>query len=99
MEASLAGLPVVTTRVGGIPELIQDGETGWCVECEPASIAKAVEEILADYRRALELAHGARRVVLDQHDLDNNVRLLVAAWDSALTRGSPESVQKNHLAG
>ena len=49
LEAMLASLPVVATRVSSMPELVVDGETGILVPPDdPSALAKAVERILAD---------------------------------------------------
>jgi glycosyltransferase involved in cell wall biosynthesis len=49
LEASAAGVPVVATAVGGTPEAIADGNTGFLVPPgEPASIANRVGELLRD---------------------------------------------------
>jgi glycosyltransferase involved in cell wall biosynthesis len=49
MDAQAAGVPVVATRTGGIPELVEDGETGLLVEVgESAELAAAVERMLND---------------------------------------------------
>jgi glycosyltransferase involved in cell wall biosynthesis len=65
MEYMEAALPVVATDVGGIPELVLDGETGLLVPPQdPAALAAAIEKLLADPdRRARmgELARAERR--------------------------------------
>jgi len=61
-EAMAAGLPVVSTRVSGIPELIEDGCSGLLVNPEdPAALADAAECLLLDPEKRRSLATAARR--------------------------------------
>jgi glycosyltransferase involved in cell wall biosynthesis len=47
LEAMAVGVPIVGTRVGGIPDFLKDGETGWfCEVGNPKSIAEKIEYIL-----------------------------------------------------
>ncbi len=49
LEAAAAGVPVVATRVGGVPEVVTDGETGLLVPpADPAALAAALGRLLAD---------------------------------------------------
>lgn len=49
LEAMAAGLPVVSTREGGIPDEVEDGKTGLlCPKGDPGSLADALEELLMD---------------------------------------------------
>lgn len=58
LEAMAAGLPVVATAVGGVPELVQDGRTGWLVPpADPAALAERLRALLID--RELRIAMGA----------------------------------------
>jgi glycosyltransferase involved in cell wall biosynthesis len=59
MEYMAAAKPVVATRVGGVPDLVEHGAHGLLVEPgEPAALAEAIAELLADTDRATEM--GAR---------------------------------------
>jgi glycosyltransferase involved in cell wall biosynthesis len=64
LEAMEAGVPVVASRVSGIPEVVVDGETGWLVPPEePAALAAALAEVTGDGEEAARRgAVGRRRV-------------------------------------
>ncbi|HZF07357.1 MAG TPA: glycosyltransferase family 4 protein [Thermoanaerobaculia bacterium] len=67
LEAMAAGLPVVASRVSGIPEVVVDGETGWLVPPEdPAALAAALEEVLADPAEAARRGEAGRRRVAER---------------------------------
>ena len=60
LEAMAAGLPVVASRVGGIPELIEDGRTGLLVPPQdPMALAGAVVRLLGDSEGARRLGEAA----------------------------------------
>ena len=65
VEAMLAGMPVVSTRVAGIPEMIVDGEDGFLVSPrDPSALAAAIEKVLADSVLATRMgAHGRESAV------------------------------------
>lgn len=61
LEAMAAGVPVIGTNVGGIPEIIQDGFNGLLVSVEsPGSLAGAINRLLADESLRKQLAKNAR---------------------------------------
>ncbi|HAH07474.1 MAG TPA: hypothetical protein DCM05_13295 [Elusimicrobia bacterium] len=64
MEAQTAGLPAVASRVGGIPDVLLDGETGLLVPPDdPGALAKAIVRVLQDKTLAEGFVHkGAERV-------------------------------------
>ncbi len=61
LQAMAAGLPIVATRVGGVPDLIKDGINGLLVPPEdPEELAKAIERLLVDRELAIMLGKNAR---------------------------------------
>jgi len=75
MEAMALGKPVVATSVGGIPEVVIQGETGVLVPPgNPAALAEAVGDLLADPERAAALGARARQRAVEHFD----VRTMIA---------------------
>ena len=59
LEAMLAGLPVVATRVSAVPEVVVDGETGLLVDPgDDRSVAAALGALLSDRTRAAKLGEA-----------------------------------------
>ncbi len=73
MEALIHRVPVVATDVCGIPEVIQDGVTGFLVpEKDPSALANAIIKMVANRESALEMADKGRSLVLRQFDPERN---------------------------
>ncbi len=61
LEAMACGRPVVSTRVGAIPELVEDGETGLLVPwSDPVALADSILTLLTDPGRATRLGLAGR---------------------------------------
>lgn len=61
MEAMAAGLPVVAARIGGVPEVIHEGETGYIFPVgDVAGLVAGVQQTLADPVRRLQMGTAAR---------------------------------------
>ncbi|MBM3149983.1 MAG: glycosyltransferase family 4 protein, partial [Chloroflexi bacterium] len=74
LEALAAGRPVVATRVGGIPEIVLDGETGLLVAPEdPRALADAVVRLVSDRELAARLCANAVRLVRDRFTFERMV--------------------------
>ncbi|MEZ4388569.1 MAG: glycosyltransferase family 4 protein [Candidatus Krumholzibacteriia bacterium] len=77
MEAMARGLPVVSTRLTGIPELVRDGENGLLVAPEaPDALAEALARLLDDPALRRRLGDQARAAVVSGYDLDANTAAL-----------------------
>ncbi|MDO8881024.1 MAG: glycosyltransferase family 4 protein [Coriobacteriia bacterium] len=71
MEAMRAGLPIVASRVGGVPEMIEDGVTGLLVECgDEARLAEAIVRLRDDRALAERLGRGARARFEERYTLE-----------------------------
>jgi glycosyltransferase involved in cell wall biosynthesis len=81
LEAMAMEIAVVSTRVAGIPELIESGTTGILVpEKDPEALAAAIEHLLRDPVRRRELARHGGQVVRDRFDRQKTIQQLVAVF-------------------
>jgi glycosyltransferase involved in cell wall biosynthesis len=63
IEATAAGLPVITSRIGGVPEIVLNGETGYKIEPgDIQSLGDHLERLVADEGLRLQMGWAARRV-------------------------------------
>jgi phosphatidylinositol alpha-1,6-mannosyltransferase len=71
LEAMQKGKPVVVTRAGGVPEIVEHGRTGLVVEPdEPETLAGAMIELLQDPARASAMGSNAQMVVHERYGWD-----------------------------
>ena len=90
MEAMATGLPVVSTRVSGIPELVEDGRTGLLApEKDAAALADALERLFRDPALARRLAVQGRGHVLRNFNLVRNAARLRRLLDAAMEGRPP----------
>ena len=86
VEAMLAELPVVATRVGGTAEVVLDGETGILVPPEdPEQIALAAASLLDDHRRRTRIGARAREVALERFSADAMARAFADVYARVLS--------------
>jgi glycosyltransferase involved in cell wall biosynthesis len=63
LEGMAAARPVVGARVGAVPEIVVDGETGWLVDATPEAVAACLETVLRDRPRGRRMGAAGRRRV------------------------------------
>jgi glycosyltransferase involved in cell wall biosynthesis len=82
LEAMAAGRPVVGTRVGGIPEMIDDGTTGILVPpSDPAALAGAIERLVQQHAVRAAMAAAARQRARAVFSIEAHGRRLQAHYD------------------
>ncbi len=85
LEAMAAGRPVVASRVGGMPEVVRDGETGLLVPPgDPVALASACAALLRDRDRAARLGCAGRDRVVAEFGIDRLVGETAALYRSIL---------------
>ncbi len=78
------GLPVVATRVSGIPEVVKHGVSGLLVGAEqPDAIADAVQSLIETPALAARLGHAAREAVQRDFDVERNLRVVLGLLETA----------------
>jgi hypothetical protein len=82
--AMSAGVPVVASRTGGLPEAIRHGENGLLVENAAESIAAAILTLMADGDLARRMGEAARRTVLEKFTVDHMLRRTLEVYSQVL---------------
>ncbi len=85
LEAMLAGLPIVATRVSSIPEIVADGETGLLVPPgDSVALGRALERLLDDPALATRLGKGGLARARQEFSVEGMARLTRGVYDAAL---------------
>ncbi len=89
VQAMLMARPVVASRVGGLPEVVLDGQTGRLFSLDDAdALAGATADLLSDPQRARTLGQAGRRHVLENFDFQRHV---VDGYDAVYRRVAEET--------
>ncbi|BBA35198.1 GDP-mannose-dependent alpha-(1-6)-phosphatidylinositol monomannoside mannosyltransferase [Methylocaldum marinum] len=71
LEAAACAVPIVATRAGGMPEIVQDGINGRLIDPgDSAALASALVDLLNDTALRRQLGHAGRRLVLERFSVD-----------------------------
>ncbi|MEJ5378243.1 MAG: glycosyltransferase [bacterium] len=95
LEAMAMGVPVVATHVGGTPELLKDGITGWLVPPgDPVALAKTMAWVLKEPTQAMEVACRARTWVVHHRSAEAAGAAVARLYDFLLAKMQK---RKNYL--
>jgi alpha-maltose-1-phosphate synthase len=87
LEAMACGTPVVASAVGGIVEVVVDGETGTLVQpSDSAMLAGAVDALMADDRLRERYSTSGRRRVEERFSWERIARLTLGVYDAAMAK-------------
>lgn len=90
LEAMACGTPVVASRVGGIPEVVEDGRTGLLVDLDDTgeafetALARALDEVTGDPERARRMGEAGRERAVDEFGWDAVARRTVGLYEEVL---------------
>ncbi len=74
LESFAAGVPVISTRLGGLPEIVEDGTTGWLVDLDDRpGLARALEEAVTRPEVSRTRGTAARRVAEERFSPEGHV--------------------------
>jgi glycosyltransferase involved in cell wall biosynthesis len=80
LEASAAGLPVISTRHAGIPDAVIHGETGFlCAEHDVQQMAEYMMEVIENKALAKNVGQKGRALVRQEFTLEKHLKILSEA--------------------
>ncbi len=86
IEAMAAGVPVISTDVGGVGDLVTHGETGWLVPPgDSVALARGIEILLSDPGLCRRLATTARPLALERYHIQGLIRRMEMVYAEVLT--------------
>ncbi len=86
LQAQAMARPIVATRIGGIPEVVEDGKTGLLVERKDSqALAEAIGRLLDDPAFARGLGQNGRQQIEAKYSLDAMGERLLALYEATIT--------------
>ncbi|MCX4885443.1 MULTISPECIES: glycogen synthase [unclassified Streptomyces] len=90
LEAMACGTPVVASRVGGIPEVVDDGSTGLLVPVDDdfeAGLTRALDQVIGDPEAARRMGEAGRERAVEEFGWDAVARRTVRLYEETLKLG------------
>ena len=85
LEASSHGLVIISTRVGGIPSLIKDGESGLLIEYgDEDGLIQKIKMAAEDEKLRAELGKNARKRVMEHYNMRRIIDRYVGLYETVL---------------
>ncbi|MFL5420549.1 MAG: glycosyltransferase, partial [Myxococcales bacterium] len=89
-EAMATGLPVITTRVGGIPEIVDDGRSGFLIDPgDEQGLVRALRDLVESPELRARMGALGRRIVEERFDAARTTARLLDLLESLARRVGP----------
>jgi len=99
LEAMERGRPVIASDVGGLPEIVADGQTGMLVPSgDVEALARAIAELAGDPVRAAELGAAGRVRALQEFSQERCTERIAALYGAALAAGAERRFRRSSQA-
>jgi glycosyltransferase involved in cell wall biosynthesis len=93
VEAYLHALPVITTRVEALPEVVEDGRTGLLIEPDRSDdLARAILELGNDKPKRIEMGHNGRKLAQERFNFDQVISKEIQIYQSLIDGRPPNEV-------
>jgi glycosyltransferase involved in cell wall biosynthesis len=94
LEAMASGLPVVATSVGGIPEVVKDGEAGYLIPPrDTEGLLAAMEALAEDENVRRRMGRTGARVITERFHWHHGSRILIEKYQGLVSRSVSEISQ------
>jgi glycosyltransferase involved in cell wall biosynthesis len=96
LEAMASGTPVIATKVGEIPRMVEQDVSGVLIEAgDVRALASAITDLAADTTLRERMGEAGLKRVRDQHSLDLQVRRVAGVYDDVLSKNT-DGMQAGH---
>jgi glycosyltransferase involved in cell wall biosynthesis len=90
LEAGAVGLPMISTNIAAIPEVVHDGETGLLIPPNDLDgLVQALRRLVEDAELRTHLGHQARELVTQKYDAQKNAQVLLDLLKTVAEEGRP----------
>lgn len=90
LEALACEVPVIATRTGGLPEVVEDGEVGYLVPVgDVGAIVERAVEILSDEAKRREMGRAGRALAIERFDIGRVVPMYASVYDRVMQDVAP----------
>lgn len=85
LESEALQVPVIATRVGGLPEVVEDGKTGFLFSPrDDKALAKAMIKLLSNKDLRLKMGKAGRKLVLEKYSWEKNAKKMERLYEKVL---------------